>query len=442
MESFDAGLRRVSVHSDSAVLDVCLPAEVPVAALIPTLVDLFGSRGAAEGRQLNLSAPGAAPLDPSTTLAQSRVDDGAVLVLSRSSPAPPVPRYLDAAAAVTDALAAAPGRRPRRPAGAAAAATFTGAGGLAVAQCTLADNGFRDAGSTAAVLAVVAVGFSAGARRTRRDPGAALAMGVSAAAFGGLAGFVAVPGAAVVARVLLGAAATAVTAVVSARLSCRGGVTLTAVACTAVLVALAALAGTLSGAPPPALGSAAALASVAALALAPRATIALAGLTARPQPGGATSPNRLSGQAVRADAWLTSLTAGLSASTAVGAVVTAIGGAPRPSGAAFAAVVGALLLARACAADASRTPLFAGAGTCCLAATVAGLPAHGPWLAAATAALAGAALHVGFAAPTLACSPVARRAVELLECVALAALVPLTGWICGAYAAARGLWLR
>jgi hypothetical protein len=49
---------------------------------------------------------------------------------------------------------------------------------------------------------------------------------------------------------------------------------------------------------------------------------------------------------------------------------------------------------------------------------------------------------VGFVAPAIPLSPVVRRGVEVLECLALIATVPLTCWICGLYSAVRGLNLK
>jgi hypothetical protein len=64
-----------------------------------------------------------------------------------------------------------------------------------------------------------------------------------------------------------------------------------------------------------------------------------------------------------------------------------------------------------------------------------------PWIAAATAILAAAALCLGFIAPTVTLSPVARRGIDLLEYLALVAIVPLACWVSGLYGAVRGLSL-
>ena len=66
-------------------------------------------------------------------------------------------------------------------------------------------------------------------------------------------------------------------------------------------------------------------------------------------------------------------------------------------------------------------------------------PQQGPWIAPSAVAVAGVAMYLGFVAPTLTLSPPARRSADLLECMALIALIPLVCWICGLYGAIRGL---
>ena len=72
-------------------------------------------------------------------------------------------------------------------------------------------------------------------------------------------------------------------------------------------------------------------------------------------------------------------------------------------------------------------------------ATGAGLPTHAAWITAATAVSAAAALYLGCVVTARPLSPLGRRGVEVLECLTLAALMPLTCWICGLYTAVRGL---
>lgn len=101
MPTSDPGLRRVTVHAGAQAVDLTLPAAVPVATLIPSIVDILGDRGAspATAARYQLSALGAPALPNATTLAQCGIRDGAVLVLHKSSAQPPTPRCDDVAEA-------------------------------------------------------------------------------------------------------------------------------------------------------------------------------------------------------------------------------------------------------------------------------------------------------------------------------------------------------
>lgn len=64
MPTSDPGLRRVTVHAGAQAVDLTLPAAVPVATLIPSIVDILGDRGAspATAARYQLSALGAPAL--------------------------------------------------------------------------------------------------------------------------------------------------------------------------------------------------------------------------------------------------------------------------------------------------------------------------------------------------------------------------------------------
>nr|AJK77316.1 type VII secretion protein [Mycobacterium avium subsp. paratuberculosis] len=438
------GLCRVSVHWETQAVDVSLPAEIAVAELIPSLVDMLGAGDGGAGRY-RLSAAGAAALDPSTTLAHNHIGDGAILVLSRIDVPLPAPRYRDIADTVSAALdaTARPGVAVRRVAGAAAAASFVTAGGLLLVRNTFSAGVVRDSGGTVAVLVsttLLTLGAAAVAHRGYRDRGAALALGAIATVFAGLAGFVAVPGAPSLSHVLLAAAAAGLAAVSAIGLSGCCGAGLLALACWCLILATAALAGVLSGAPLPTVASAAGLVSLCLLGMAARASLALAGLSPRPATATAGGPEPGEAWVSR---WLTGLLAGLSSSATVAAAVTVLAGAPRLCCLAFGTGTGALLLLRSRGGDGTRALVFA-AGAIVTTATTFGVaawsaPLPGPWVAATTATLVAAALYLGCAART--CSPVLSRAADLLEWLALAALVPLTCWIAGLYGTVRGLTL-
>jgi type VII secretion integral membrane protein EccD len=459
LSASDPGLRRVSVHAGTAVVDVALPAAVPVATLIPSIIDILDDCGAdRSGDQpataYQLSRPGASALHASTTLAQNDIRDGAVLILSQSRRELPAPRYDDVAEAVAttlDADARPWSRRATRLTGAVAAGFFTAIGGLVLIRNALSATTPLHVGVTAGVAATagftgctgfIALLFAVIAHRADRDPIAGLTLSLVATAFAALAGFLAVPGASGAPNVLLAAMAAAVTSVLAIRITGCGVVALTAVSCFAMAMAVAAFAGVITAAPLRTIGSISVLVSLGLLGIAGRVSIVLAGLS--PQLSGEAC---LVTKAIRADAWLTSLLAALSSSAAVGAIVTAAAargaGAPRSGCIAFAAITGALLLLRARSADGKTTLVFVISGIATIGTTfavcAAGAPGYGPWIAAVTAMLAAAAVYLGFVAPVMSPSPVLRRGVELSEYLALVAMAPVTCWICGFYGAVRAL---
>lgn len=458
MPASDNGLRRVAVHWGTAAVDVTLPAEIPVAVLLPSVVDILAvDHPDQQAASYRLSTPGAAGLDPSMTLAQQDIKDGAILVLSRRSAPLAAPRYFDVAEAVSatlDAATAPSGCASRagavRLVGAAAAMLFAAVGGLVIVRNSFGTNADPDVAATVTALVsagALALGLAALAHRGYRDQTAGLALSLIATALTGLAGFVAVPGAPGTPNVLLAAGAAGVTAVVAIRVSGCGVVTLTAVSCCAVVIAVAGLVGVISAAPLRVVASAAALVSVGLLSVAARTSIALAGLSPRLEtpdaaeiePGEARTRSR----AVRAERWLTSLLAGLSVSATLGASVAVVAGAPRLSCTAFGTLTGVLLLLRSRCADARRMLVFAVGGIAVAATTFGAAAARsavsGPWTATVTTLAVGVAMYLGFAGPARPASPVLRRGAELLEWLALAAMVPLTCWICGLYGAAREL---
>jgi type VII secretion integral membrane protein EccD len=452
----------VSVHAGTSVIDVALPAAVPVATLIPSIIDILDARspdasGDSAATRYQLSRLGTSALRASTTLAENGIRDGTVLVLSRSDTRLPAPRYDDPAEAVAVALDAETRpwtTRATRLTGAAAASCLTCLGGLVLIRNACSTNITGNRGGTACVAAIAGLIALLGApiaQRAYRDPIAGLTLSALATVFATVAGFLAVPGGSGVPNALLAAMAAAVTSVLAIRLTGCGVVALTALSCFAIAVAIASSVGVVTAAPPHAIGSVSALVSLGLLGVAGRASIVLAGLSPQlsapdpetPEPGG----SYLATKAIRADNWLASLLCAFSSSAAVGAitaVVTARGtSAPRFGCIAFGAITGALLLLRARSVDRRTTLVFVISGIVTTATTFAvaavGMPEHGAWIASVTAMLAAAAVYLGFVAPAMPLSPVARRSVELLEGLALVAMAPLTCWISGLYGAVRGL---
>lgn len=250
---------------------------------------------------------------------------------------------------------------------------------------------------------------------------------------------------------LLAAMATAFAAVLAMRIADCGTVTLTAVACGAVFTAVAALASALTGAPLSAISSIAALVSLCLLEIAPSISIRLAGLAPTLPPSDEkddteTLPtvDSIAAKAIRADQWLTSLLGAFSWSAAIGGSVAALA---THNAITLTAITGALLLLRVrLHRDRDRALVIAASGvfttTITFAVAVVGKLTHGPWIAALTAILATVAMFLGFVAPTVSFSPIARRSIQALECLALICLAPLTCGICGVFNAVGGFGSR
>ncbi|MGH3597361.1 MAG: type VII secretion integral membrane protein EccD [Mycobacterium sp.] len=461
----EAELRRVSVYADSVHVDLALPAAVPIGSLISPIVDMLstghGYRGESAAAWHQLSLPGDIALDGSKTLAQLGIRDGTVLVLTRPSTQLTAPHFDDVAEAVSTSLAVISRpwtRRAARLTGAMAASWLAGMGALVLIRAAFCATDVRriNGAGVAAAVGCIALLASAAAYRGFRDTIAGLTLGLLAGGFAALAGLLAVPGSPGAPNALLAAMAVAATSAVAMHITGRGSVVFTAVSCFAILAAAAALVSAVTAVPLQAIGAAWAAISLGLLELSARASILFAGLSPRlaselasatDEP---TTPDCLSSKAIRANTWLTSLVAAFSASAALGAIGTAVGvcsaGGPHLLGIAFATVIGGVLLLRARAhSDLVRSVPLVVSGTATLSVTfvvaATAYPLHTPWIAAVAALLATAALCLGFITPAITFSPVGRRSVELLEYLALAAIVPLVCWICGLYGAARGLSL-
>ncbi|WP_237712079.1 type VII secretion integral membrane protein EccD [Mycobacterium xenopi] len=457
----EASLCRVSVHLDGVNVDLALPAAQPIATLIPPIVDMVGAsddgHSPTTAVRYQLSRVGGPVMSSSKTLAQCGIRDGTVLVLTRSAAELPPPRFDDAAQAAACTLTEAARswtRQASRLSAALTAGWLAGIGALALVHTALTTDDAqrsRIAAGVAALVGCAALLAAAIASRVYRDRIAALTLGLISTGFAAAAGLLAVPSGPAAPNLLLAAAAAAAAAGLALRLTGCGIVTFTAAACCAVSCAVAALAGVITAAPRPAIAAALAVASLALLELSPRLSIAVTGLSPRlpahdDDGASGAAPDRLSDRAIRANGWLTSLVAALSVSAATGAVIAVHDVGEMPvARIAFAALTAAVLLSRARSdVDLVRTLILVVNGIAALTAAFVAAAAAAPrlgWITATTAMLIAAALYLGFAAPSVTVSPVARRSVEVVEHLTLTAIVPLACWLCGLYSAVRGLSL-
>jgi type VII secretion integral membrane protein EccD len=453
MHPTDAGLRRVVVYADSGHVDLALPATLPVGSLIPPIVDLLdaqvGHRVEPAAIAHQLSLPGDIALDPAKTLAQLMIRDGSTLILTSSSTVLMPPRFDDPAEAVSVSLAATTRPWTRRTAqliGVLMASPLASTSAAILIGTACDNNDLRRGGAAiAGAAALVALLAAVVSYRVLSDVAAGLTLGLMACGFAAVAGLLAVPGGLGAPQALLATAATTTSAAIMRTTGCCV-TAFTALACFASIGSAAAAVGAVTAAPLPVIGAASAAISLMLIEASAPASMVLTRLSSRVVPE--TTAHDLGARAIRANGWLTSLVAAFCAAAALGAVGAAAGALPAQSpprlGIAFAALTGALLLLRARAhPDLARSVPLLVAGTATLSGTlvvaVVAYPQHVLYLAVASTALAAAALCLGFLTQSMTFSPVWRRSIELVEYVALAAVVPLACWICGLYGAAGGL---
>jgi len=183
--------------------------------------------------------------------------------------------------------------------------------------------------------------------------------------------------------------------------------------------------------------------SLGTLGLAARLSLTLAGLTpAVPSPDDDPAPK--AARVATAHDTLSGLVIGSAAAAALGGVIVISGHSGSwPQATVFSAVVGLVMLLRVRThIDLRRRIALMVAGHIAVAAgvvlVVVSAPGQANWVCALATAIGLAALG-GAVGVTL--SPLARRAVDLVEYLALAAVVPLACWVGGVYGLVRGLSL-
>ncbi|MFC4604683.1 type VII secretion integral membrane protein EccD [Rhodococcus kronopolitis] len=478
----NAELCRLTVRTEHTQVDLAVPTEVPVAMLVPGIVDLLDQHNnstihysaatfdeSADDSGVTrwaLSRIGQEPLAATATLAEHGVRDGEMLLLAAAARSAPPPLFDD----LMHNVAAVDAERYRRWDAAsaramgtvvAAAATGTGSAALLVARSD--GDGILGA-LTALAVAVLAATAGAVFSRVYRDHAAAVALVGCALPMSAAGGALLVPGGLGAAHLFLGAATCAAFAVLALRASGVGLALCTGTAAAATLLGAAAGTATLTEQPPHAIGAVLAATALAGLAAAPRLSILLATLPlppvpspgaplesaefADPAPGGVPAAFvDLEVRTRRARRYLTGLVAAMSLTTVAGALVAArafSGDGIYWPGTAFAATCAAVLMLRG-RGHSSLGPATAliGGGALLLALALTGTAAAGTAPPVAVFALAvlgaGASLTLGMLAPAHSFSPVQRRGVEVLDYAAIAAVVPLACWVSGLFATMRGL---
>jgi type VII secretion integral membrane protein EccD len=456
----DATYCRLTVLAPRARVDVALPADVPVAELVPMVLELVGEPVfGLRPQPWRLSGAAGGPLPAGATLGELGVLDGELLRIAPEGPAPVPPVFDDPvdALATTAGTAEAADRRFGAAAvlavSVAAAVLLAGSPGAAATPASVV---------VAALGAAVAVAQAARlARRTTSDEpdGGFLHLPASTAALAAVplaaaAGWAALAQSSGAAQLLLTTAAAGTTAAV-AQIALRVvAPVLVGIVVAAVPVGAATMVVLRFGVAPPAVGAGFGAVALVIGPFLPRAALRLAGLPRPvvPADGGElvdadNGPDLLPAAelAERAD-----LARGYLAGLAGGCAVVAAGatlpvaGAGGWAGPALAAVTVTVLALRA-RSFADRVPartLLASAITAAVA--LAGLVVVQAG-AAARPAVAGALL-VAAAGGTVILSrtrpmgsPVSRRAVDLLEVLLVAAAIPLALAAMDVFRLVRGL---
>jgi type VII secretion integral membrane protein EccD len=478
----EPALARVSVIGGTTQFDVGVPAAVPVAALIPDLVSLITSRAPvtedAEARPVpirdhwTLSRIGHEPIAPGRSLAEAGVRDGDLLIL-RSVPARETAVLFDD---VIDAVARL-GEAQFTGWSAAAARVMGYAVGVSASVLTaltlLQQRGQQGDLWPALVTALLAAAFVVGGAVVGRyylDRTTASVLSLCAVPYALATGIMLPPGAFGAAHLTLGGCVTVVVAMLSYRV-CAAGPLIHAVVVTAATFGTAVAGAQLLWAPGAVrLGAALCASAVLAISLAPRLTIALARLPLPPVPtaGAAIDPADSAPRpaiegigAIGAMALPSAAALELRAHTAGRYLTGIIGGtaAAAVAGTAlvaypvdefswkctiFALIIATVLCLRGRShADLAQAAILIASGALGLAVVAVEVvlgPAHHIVAAAgALAAVGVVGLLCGVVAPQSTFSPVLRRAVEIVEYVLIATIVPLMFWIMDLYAVVRDL---
>ena len=412
---------------DVRTVDVAVCAQTPVAALLPAVNDVARLWPPAQDvHHWRLDRLVGGPLDDSLSLVDNGIRDGEVLVLTTGQA--PIPRPVSWEPARVVAATGAPTREADE-----WVTEAVGSSLVLLAAAVLAWSAV-ETHSAAHVIgsacATAAVCWTAVRGRHRM-------LSLTGVTFAAVTGILAVPSGPAAPNVLLGAAAAFAAAVVMTRLSGRPSAGLTATATASAFVAAVTTAASFVALPIATIGAGLTTATLGLLALAPRVAMALSGLNTRHD----GPPRTDDAHAREAHTILTGLIAGVVFAVVVGVAQVALGSMRSDQSAAsvaFACAAGLVLTLRARTyVDTCRRVALVGggllAGSMALIVVVSNSPALAPWITTALAALGlGTLGHHSL-------SPLAKRAVDLLDYAALAAVVPLACWVAGGYALAREL---
>ena len=463
--SSSTGFCRVTVVAPDGRTDVALPEDIPLADIWPELLRLTGpapARGGPGG--LHLVRRDGTVLDSGLPLIAQQVHDGELLSLRPFADSLPGPVYDD----VADALARAVGaERGQWSPELLRACALTGSVlllallGLTLWAAAPGHATHSLPGLVSALTALLLTALAGVRARVYDDPGSALALGLAAlphALIGGSGLLAAAPGQGPGRiQLLTGCVTVLVVSVLLTVLIPGGDAPFVAAVLLSATGTAATFAAILGGVPARATAAVASVAAVALLGFLPQLAARLARLPvafpparqpgdtgdtgeAEPADTGPADCARIAARARRGHELLGGLVGGCAAVVAVGAAVLARGGGRWPELLVLALGVAVTLRARLFRRTAQVLCLLgSGAiGTGVLIVTVA-LHAH-RLAPAAPVALGAAVLTVAaLTVPAGGLPPFRARALDLLDGLALAALIPLALAVLDVYARVRAL---
>jgi type VII secretion integral membrane protein EccD len=480
-DAFGPRLARVTVLGSTRQVDVGLPADVPISAIMADLVRLLepipADDAASASQEIRnswtLGEIGREPLSPQRSLAENDIYDGDLLMLRRADDSTPAPLFDDVIEAVAEVTAtqqrawtADTSRLAGQVFGVLAAIT----GATTTALCRLSSPAVWPA--SLAIIAVAALVTAATiVARQFDDRATGTALSLAAALFAVPAGLLLVPGSFGAEHILLAAALAAAVATLSYRLTSADPLAHSALITLGTLIAIAALIQLLSQPDSPAAcGTLLAMIGLLTIAAAPRLTVLLAGLPMPPVPtvgealdpadiaprptiagvgavGSMTLPSAevLTDRVQLGQRYLTGIIVGATAATAVGATLVAPPwSALRWQALVFAAVITGILILRGRTHNdrvQTATLIAGGSAAGATVATAVATISAGWALGAVIASMlmTAAAFGCGVWAPTQQFSPVMRRVSEIAEYLLIAAVVPLAIWVMDLYQLVRNL---
>ncbi|MFF3554005.1 type VII secretion integral membrane protein EccD [Streptomyces tsukubensis] len=456
------GLCRLTVRTPRRLLDLAVPGDVPLADLLPTLLDHAGEELAEQGIEHGgwvVQRLGEDPLDEESTLEALGLHDGDILHLRPRTEALPAIHFDD----LVDGVAGSMRERPHGWNARSGRRMLLGTAGLLLAAgwvvCALPGGPYTTRAAVAAVTGLLVLFGAAAASRAVGDAAAGAAIGVFVPPYLALAGALLTAGDTTGGGLVTGAGMLAAAA------AAAGGAVLTVAAVAAYVPLLLSLAvpavggavwGILMLTLDTGAGSAAAPVAVVAVligGLVPGISFRLSGLRLPVLPSNAEElqegidPHPHGHVVTRtglAEEWMTALYAaiGLLLAAVLTALLTDDPGTPARV---TAAVLCLLLLlhsrgiGHAWQRPAVVLPGLYGLVLMALTSAPDLAPERRPVLLASLLALAGAAAIASWTVPGRRMLPHWGRAGDILHTCAAVALIPLSLWVLGVYGRLRGV---